>query len=177
MLPLYRNVYQIFLIKRPCYYVWENLTEFGPKVVIIETNSYRDPIYEELPNSPSTEYNIDILKQWEPGRVACGCSFISAIKLGLQKGYIPVSYTGNLTFVRKDLIGKLLEFPYKISNDPYDYTMLYTHLVLWENKWYTNTALILNTAIRDYYLKYKIKQIDLDWLKTRMRQISDALSD
>lgn len=153
------------------YYVWEGLTEFAPKIVIFETNSYRDPVYEELPRVPSNEYNIDLLKQWEPGRVALGCSFLSAVKLGLKKGYIPVSFTGNLTFVRKDLVHKLKEFPYKISDDPYDYVTLYSPLVLWGNTWYTNTCLALNTAIRDYYLKFNTKNIDVDWLKTRINQI------
>lgn len=153
------------------YYVWENLTEFNPKIVIFETNSYRDPVYGELPGKPSHEYNIDLLQQWYPTRVAKGCSFIAAVTLGLKKGYIPVSYTGNIIFVRKDLVHKLKEFTYKISESPYDYTNLYTHLVLWDNKWYTNMGLIFNTAIRDYYLKFKRKHIDVDWLRTRMSEI------
>ena len=153
------------------YYVWENLTEFNPKIVIFETNSYRDPVFEELPGKPSNEYNIDVLKMWYSPRVACGCSFISAVRLGLQKGYIPVSYTGNITFVRKDLVSKLTEFPYTLSDDPYDYLPLYTHLALWGDKWYTNTGLILNVAIRDYFLKFDKKSIDLDWLNERMQEI------
>ena len=153
------------------YYVWENLTEFKPKIVIFETNSYRDPVYDELPRRPSIEYNIDLLKQWYPRRVALGCSFISAVRLGLKKGYIPVSYTGNIIFVRKDLIHALKQFPYKISDDPYDYLTLYSHLVMWNNKWHTNSGLILNVAIRDYYLKFKRKHIDVEWIKSRMNEI------
>lgn len=153
------------------YFVWEGLTEFKPKIVIIETNSYRDPIYDELPGVSCNAYNLDLLSQWQPGRIACGCSFISAIKLGLQKGYIPVAYTGNITFVRRDLIHKLKVFPYKISDDPYDYVTLYTHLVQWGDTWKTNTGLILNVAIRDYYLTFNEKKIDLDWLNARMHQI------
>ena len=154
------------------YYVWERLTSFSPKIVILETNPYRDPIYEELPGHPSSEYNIDILRQWNPIKIAIGCSFIAAVSLGLEKGYIPVSYTGNIIFVRKDLIHNLKEFPYKVSDDPYDYVNLYTHLVLWGNKWFTNTGLMLNTAIRDYYLTFKKKYIDIDWLRGRIDQIS-----
>lgn len=153
------------------YYVWENLTKFRPKIVIIETNSYRDPVYEELPGKPSREYNIDPLKQWHPSRIASGCSFISTIMLGLRKGYIPVAYTGNVTFVRSDLVHKLKEFPYQISNNPYNYINLYTHLTLWGHKWYTNTGLILNVAIRDYYLKFGKKYIDTNWLNIRMQEI------
>ena len=154
------------------YFVWKNLTEFFPKIVIIEINPYRDPIYEELPGNPSNEYNVDLLKQWYPARIAVGCSFISAVKLGLKKGYIPVAFTGgNIIFIRKDLIHNLKEFPYKISEDPYDYITLYNHLILLGNKWMTNTGLILNVAIRDYYLKFKRKRIDGDWLNAKMRQI------
>lgn len=167
------NDFDVLSIDIDCddYYVWENLTEFKPKIVILETNPYRDPIYQELPNNPSREYTVDLLKQWYPGRIAIGCSFISAVKLGLQKGYIPVSYTGNITFVRRDLIHELKIFPYIISDDPYDYITLYTHLALWDNTWKTNTGLILNVAIRDYYLKFKRKHIDLKWLNIRISQI------
>lgn len=153
------------------YYVWEHLTEFSPKIVIIETNPYRDPIHEELPGSPSHEYMIDPLAEWYAARIAIGCSFISAINLGLKKNYVPIAYTGNITFVRKDLVHKLKEFPYKISDNPYDYITLYTHLALWGNKWKTNTGLILNVAIRDYYLKFKRKDIDPAWLQIRINEI------
>ncbi|MES2122078.1 MAG: hypothetical protein V4492_04785 [Chlamydiota bacterium] len=152
------------------YYVWENLTDFHPKIVIFEVNSYRDPVFDELPRRPSHEYNIDPLKVWCPSRIAQGCSFISAIKLGIKKGYVPVSFTGNLTFVRKDLVHQLKEFPYLVSDNPYEYLPLYTHLVLWGNKWYTNTGLILNVAIRDYYLTHQQKWIDPAWLKTRIAE-------
>lgn len=153
------------------YYVWEQLTDFAPKIVIFETNSYRDPVYDELPGKASKEYATDLLQQWHPARVAVGCSFISAVKLGLEKGYIPVSYTGNIIFVRKDLVTQLHEFPYHVSDNPYDYLPLYTHLVLWKDRWMTNTGLIVNVAIRDYYLQFKRKAFDLPWIETRMQQI------
>lgn len=153
------------------YYVWQNLTDYTPKIVILEVNSYRDPVFDELPGVPSSEYNIDPLRLWHPGRIAVGCSFISAVKLGLEKGYIPVAFTGNLTFVRQDLAPRLKEFPILVSDNPYDYVTLYGPLSLWGNQWYTNTGLILNTAIRDYYLEFKEKHIDLDWLNARMGQI------
>lgn len=153
------------------YYVWEQLSDFAPKIVIFETNPYRDPIYDELPGKRSAEYNIDLLQQWFPERVAAGCSFISAVKLGLSKGYIPLSYTGNIIFLRKDLAYKLKEFPYKVSDNPYDYITLYTHLAMWKNDWYTNTGLTLNVAIRDYYLAFGRKYIDIDWLDKKMREI------
>lgn len=153
------------------YYIWENLTEFQPKIVIIEANSYRDPVHEELPGKPSQEYSIDILQNQHKQRIAMGASFISIVRLGLEKGYIPVSFTGNIIFIRKDLIHNLKQFPYKISNNPYDYISLYTHVVLWDNTWYTNTLMDFNVAIRDYYLKYNSKQYDMRWVKKRMTQI------
>ena len=153
------------------YHVWEQLTQFEPKVVLIETNPFRDPIFEELPGHPSEEYNIDLLNEWNPIQVANGCSFLSAIQLGLKKGYIPVAYTANILFVRKDLIHKLTEFPYKISDDPYDYITLYSHLSQNKDKWHTNAILIINMAIRDYYLTFKKKQIDRAWLQQRVNEI------
>ena len=153
------------------YYVWENMTQFNPKIVIFEVNSYRDPIFDELPRKPSTEYNIDLLRQQKPGRVAQGCSFISAVKLGLKKNYIPVSFTGNITFVRKDLMEQLKEFPYKISNNPYDYISLYTPLCMWKNEWYTNNGLCVNKAIGDYYLSTRKKEINIEWLHKRIAEI------
>lgn len=154
------------------YYVWKNLKNFQPKIVVIEINPYRDPIHEELPRIPSQEYEIDPLRQWHPQRVAVGCSFISAVKLGLEKGYIPIAFTGNLIFIRKDLIPRLNEFPCIDSNNPYDFISLYSHFVLLsDNKWHTNTGLILNAAIRDCYLQFKEKMIDIRWINKRMQEI------
>ncbi len=153
------------------YYVWQNLKRFYPKIVILEVNPYRDPVFDELPGKPCSEYAVDPLKTWESGRVAQGCSFMAAVKLGLAKGYVPVSFTGNLIFVRADLVGKLKQFPYILSDNPYDYLRLYTHLSLWGNRWMTNSCLILNTAVRDYYLSFEKKYIDTSWLSERMNQI------
>lgn len=153
------------------YYIWENLKEFSPKIVIIETNSYRDPIADEIPGVPTSDYAVDPLTLWHPERVAVGCSFMSAVKLALRKGYVPVSYTGNLICVRKDLAIELAVFPFIISNDPYDYISLYSHLVLWGNTWKTNTGLIFNRALCDYYLKFGTNNIDTGWLDRRVNEI------
>lgn len=158
------------------YYVWENMNNFTPKIIIFEVNSYRDPIFDELPRKPNIEYEIDLLKEQNSGRIAQGCSFISAVKLGLKKGYIPVSFTGNLIFVRKDLVTNLKEFPYKVSNDPYDYVDLYSNLSLWENTWFTNNILNVNKAIGEYYLKTKEKKIDLNYLKNRVPEILNNIN-
>jgi hypothetical protein len=153
------------------YYVWENMTEFNPKIVIVEVNSYRDPIFDELPKIPSSEYNIDLLKNQNSTRVALGCSFISAIKLGLSKNYIPVSFTGNIIFIRKDLTYNLKDFPYKISENAYDYIYLYTHLSLWDNSWYTNYGLLVNVSIRDYFILTGKKEINIEWIKNNIDKI------
>jgi hypothetical protein len=153
------------------YYVWENMKNYNPKIVIFEVNSYRDPIFDELPKKPSTAYNIDLLREQHNSRVAQGCSFISAVKLGLQKGYIPVSFTGNIIFVRRDLVDKLNDFPHKLSDNPYDYIHLYSHLCMWNNDWYTNNGLMVNTAIRDYYLLHNRFFIDIEWLRNRVSEI------
>jgi hypothetical protein len=168
-----KNDFDVLSIDIDCddYYVWENMKNYAPKIVIFEVNSYRDPIFDELPKKPSSEYNIDLLREQIPSRVSQGCSFISAVKLGLQKGYIPLSFTGNIIFVRLDLVVTLKEFPYKISDNPYDYVTLYTHLSMWNNEWFSNNGLIVNTAIRDYYLLTKQKYIDIEWLHKRFMEI------
>ncbi len=158
------------------YYVWENMNNFTPKIVIFEVNSYRDPIFDELPGKQNTDYNIDLLKEQNSSRIATGCSFISAVKLGLKKGYIPVSFTGNLIFVRKDLISNLKEFPYKISDNPFDYVDLYTNLSLWKNCWFTNNIITINKAIGEYYLKTKEKKIDLNYLRIRVPEILNNIN-
>jgi hypothetical protein len=145
------------------YQIWEKFT-YNPKIVIIEVNSYRDPIVTELNALPQTEMNIDILKKTKPERIACGTSFLPIITLGLKKGYIPVSFTGNIIFIRKDLISFIKEFPIKISSDPYDYLYLYGNLSLWDNKWYSCGILLFNTAVRNYYLTFKKTFIDLSWI-------------
>lgn len=140
-------------IDRNDYYVWQNLDPiFQPKVVIIEVNSYRDPICEEYPHQSGYAGRDDPLRSWKPSRICEGTSFLPMIKLGLEKGYIPVSFTGNIIFVHKDYIDLLKEFPYKISDDPYDYIDLYTELSMWDNTWYTNPCLIYNTILRNSYI-------------------------
>jgi hypothetical protein len=152
------------------YYVWKNLLDFEPKVVIIEVNSYRDPLCIEYPKHKAYQETFDILEEWKPDRIKVGTSYLAMVKLGLDKNYIPISFTGNIIFVHKKYIDKLIKFPYIISTDPYNYLYLYTNLSLWENKWYTNTGLILNTAIRNYYKTFKNTNIDLEWVLNHMKE-------
>lgn len=159
------------------YEIWAGFTKYTPKIVVIEANSYRDPVCLELNNTVTASYNnqIDPLKEWHPGRIGNGASFMSIIKLGLEKSYTPVSFTGNIIFVHTPLISKLKQFPYKLSNNPYDYISLYTNLCMWNNDWYTNTGLILNTAIGCYYNKFQTENIDWGWVKNAMKKYGDNI--
>lgn len=158
------------------YHVWSGLTDFHPKIVIFEVNSYRDPVFKELNGKPCNEYNVDLLKRLKPDRIAQGCSFICGIRLGLEKGYVPISFTGNIIFVRKDLIHQVKQIPYIISDDEYDYIHLYSNLSLWKNTWYTNMGLSLNKAIGEYYTKYKKKEINQEWLQKRYQEIMNNVN-
>lgn len=156
------------------YYIWENFNEYEPKVVIIEVNSYRDPICKELPNQRTINYIDDPLEKWHVGRIGIGTSFLSMIELGLQKNYIPIAFTGNITFVHKKYIDSVT-IPYKISNNPLDYLDLYTNLSLWENTWYTNTGLILNVAIRNYFIKCRNYNLDYNWIVNHINEYKDLI--
>lgn len=71
------------------YHVWKGLKNYQPKIVIIEINSSYPPYKEKIPDSESG-----------------GASFFSTILLGYEKGYVPVCHTGNLFFIRKDIMSK-----------------------------------------------------------------------
>lgn len=63
------------------YFVWKNLKNYKPKVVVIETNGRK-------------------------GRVITttrGASEEAMIELGKEKGYRPVAHVGNLVFLRLDI--------------------------------------------------------------------------
>lgn len=70
--------------------VWESLSNYSPKVVIIEINSSVPP---------------GILQKH--GDQAQGNSFSSTLKVGIKKSYTLVCHTGNLIFVKTDLVSKL----------------------------------------------------------------------
>jgi hypothetical protein len=67
--------------------VWESLTDFKPKVVIIEINS------SVLPGTI-----------WRHSDLTPGNTFSATINVGKIKLYTAVCHTGNLFFVRNDLI-------------------------------------------------------------------------
>jgi hypothetical protein len=81
--------------------VWESLENYIPKVVIIEINSSIPPGILQRHNN----------------KEKVGNSFSSTLEVALKKGYILVCHTGNLIFVRKELIN-LINIKYKYIKDP-----------------------------------------------------------
>jgi xylulokinase len=84
--------------------IWESLTRYKPKIVVIEINSSIPPgVY---------------LRQ---GHHVNGNSFTATLAVGKVKGYSLVAHTGNMIFVRDDLVPSLqinrryLDFPELLS--------------------------------------------------------------
>lgn len=85
--------------------IWASLKNYRPKIVVIEVNSHI------LPG----------VREWHHEKER-GNSFSSTVEVGRSKGYSLVCHTGNLIFVRDDLVGRLgmehyqLEFPESLFN-------------------------------------------------------------
>jgi hypothetical protein len=86
------------------YHIWNSLDEYKPKIVIIEIDSSISP---EVTDHISDEYHL-------------GTSFLPTLKLGQSKGYTFVCHTGNMIFVRNDLVDMLNE-PLLKSSNPADF--------------------------------------------------------
>lgn len=147
------------------YYVWSSLEKYRPKIVIIEYNSYRDPVCEQLPNDKSDKPSSDkdLLNYCFHDRKGNGTSFHSMIKLGLKKGYYPINTIGgNLLFVAKEYI-HLVTLPKTVSDNSEEYLHLYrSYYYLTEKKsWITNNLLKYNCFVRDQYVKNG-SYIDID---------------
>jgi hypothetical protein len=85
------------------WWVWKSLQNYSPQIVIIEINS-SFPLgrkYVQKPDDPK-------------GR---GSSFSSMLELGREKGYSLVCHTGNMIFVRDDLVAQL-KLPEEELADP-----------------------------------------------------------
>lgn len=52
---------------------------------------------------------------------------------------------------------------------------LYTHLCLYDNEWYTNYCLLVNVAIRDYFILTGEKEINIEWRKNNVNKILNLL--
>jgi hypothetical protein len=87
--------------------IWESFVKYHPKVVVIEINSsiplgreFVQPAYYISPSAGLTTSS----------------SFTSMLKLGQSKGYTLVCHTGNMIFVRSDLVEQLHLPPKELSN-------------------------------------------------------------
>ena len=92
-------------------HVWESTTRYTPKIVVIEVNS-------SFP--PGTMY------RYGDGSIT-GSSFSSTLIVGLRKGYELVCHTGNMIFVRRDLIS-FLGFDSRYFENP---DLLFNNSWLW----------------------------------------------
>ena len=73
--------------------IWESFINYQPKVVVIEINSSYPPG----------------IKKWHSNKYknANGNSFSATLKVGENKGYKLVVHSGNMIFVRNDLLNKI----------------------------------------------------------------------
>jgi hypothetical protein len=101
--------------------IWANMLDYTPKVVIIEINSHISPGILEWHHTQ--------------GR---GNSFSSTLRVGTKKGYTLICHTGNMIFVRNDLVDKLelnqtqLDFPetlFDFSYLPHTPKKNYAHIL------------------------------------------------
>ena len=74
------------------YQVWKSLQIYKPKIVIIEINS-----------SVNTNNGVHI----HDSKNYQGTGFKPMFNLGIQKGYAFLLHTGNMFFIRRDLLNKL----------------------------------------------------------------------
>jgi hypothetical protein len=80
--------------------VWDSLIDYSPKIVIIEINSSVLPgIYHRHTQNTS------------------GNTFSATLKVGLEKKYTVIAHTGNMIFLRNDLM-PLINFPKKYLDYP-----------------------------------------------------------
>lgn len=93
------------------YYVWQAITDYNPRVVIIEYNSiYRPDTHFVVP------YNAS--RTWD-GTSYFGASLLALQQLADEKGYslVGCNFSGsNAFFVRKDLVVDKFEAPYTAQN-------------------------------------------------------------
>lgn len=88
------------------YWIWKSLTNYSPKVVVIEINSSIAP----------GKRHVQAMDEGEFGERGTGSSFTSMLELGQEKGYTLVAHTGNMIFVHNDLVDKLGLSSNEISN-------------------------------------------------------------
>lgn len=86
------------------YQIWDSFSDYFPKIVIIEIDSSVVPPKE----TTHTVVNKKVTIQ--------GSSWYSTLKLGQTKGYFNVCHTGNMIFIRNDLVNDKFDVGYFIRN-------------------------------------------------------------
>jgi hypothetical protein len=97
--------------------VWESLTCYSPKIVIIEINSHVPPgiVWRHSPENQ-------------------GNTFSATLNVAHHKGYTLVCHTGNCIFVRNDLVGKI-----KLDSQYIQYPeLLFLYEFLHDSPWLPN---------------------------------------
>ena len=116
-------------------------------------------LFEELPNVSYFIHSPKIIVIELPFNTLREDNFIDIIRKGIEKKYTPVIFTNNFLYLVNNTFLKLLDThkkqKYIVSTDPYDYLYLYNNVYCKNGKYYTNELLIVNTAIRNYYLSSK----------------------
>jgi len=88
--------------------IWQSFVKYNPKVVVIEINS----------SIPVGIEHVQPARMLSPDEnIYTSSSFTSMLKLGQSKGYTLVCHTGNMIFVRNDLVEKL-DLPKKELENP-----------------------------------------------------------
>ena len=115
--------------------VWEAVSTYSPKIVVIEINS---------------AYLPGIIK-WHSGKNSNvnGNSFSATLKVGRDKGYELICHTGNMIFLRQDLIDKI-----KIDQRFIDYPEL-----LYDDTWYSIEKNKLKMFLNRFLAFLKVKII------------------
>jgi len=93
------------------FYIWQAITKFKPRVVVIEYNATYQPETDFV-----VPYNAT--RVWD-GTSFFGASLAALERLGKQKGYslVSCSFAGtNAFFVRNDLLNDVFEAPYTAAN-------------------------------------------------------------
>jgi hypothetical protein len=80
--------------------VWQSLNEYNPKIVVIEINS-------SIPPGILMWHSLGKMPPLSDDQYGQGNSFSSTLNVGIKKGYSLVCHTGNMIFVRNDLIPKV----------------------------------------------------------------------
>jgi hypothetical protein len=93
------------------YYVWEAITNYKPRVVVIEYNS-------NFPPDALFVVRYNAKRMWD-GTSYFGASLLALEQLGKTKGYnlVGCNFTGtNAFFIREDLTADLFEAPFTAEN-------------------------------------------------------------